>query len=150
MVVPLSYLRKATTSENELYHPERKAFSYKHYLCLFYFHLFNVLLKKVKNVDIFHEIDKKGYISGCLSKPQLFSCLETYLYFLMICSMDIGNVINPFKKKFIDTIFFYSTLKSNFVGLHQIQLQAILRDRKTFEVMTSTQGREGHYGPKKN
>jgi hypothetical protein len=28
--------------------------------------------------------------------------------------------------KFIDTIFFYSTLKSNFVGFHQIQLQAIL------------------------
>jgi hypothetical protein len=25
---------------------------------MFYFHLFNVLLKKVKNVDIFHEIDK--------------------------------------------------------------------------------------------
>jgi hypothetical protein len=27
---------------------------------------------------------------------------------------------------FIDTIFFYSTLKSNFVGFHQCQLQAIL------------------------
>ena len=36
------------------------------YFCMFYFHLFNVLLKKVKNVDI----DKKGYMSGCLSKPQ--------------------------------------------------------------------------------
>ena len=31
------------------------------YFCMFYFHLFNVLLKKVKNVDIFHEIDQKGY-----------------------------------------------------------------------------------------
>jgi hypothetical protein len=40
--------------------------------------------------------------------------------------MDISNVIYLFKKKFIDTIFFYSTLKSNFVGFHQIQLQAIL------------------------
>ena len=29
-------------------------------------------------------------------------------------------------KKIIDTIFFYSTLKSNFVGFHQCQLQAIL------------------------
>jgi hypothetical protein len=28
------------------------------YFCMFYFHLFNVLLKKVKNVNIFHEIDK--------------------------------------------------------------------------------------------
>ena len=36
------------------------------YFCMFYFHLFNVLLKKVKN-DIFHEIDQKGYMSGCLS-----------------------------------------------------------------------------------
>jgi hypothetical protein len=60
------------TSENELYHLERKAFPYKLYICLFYFHLFNVLLKKVKNVDIFHEIDKKGYMSGCLSKPLTF------------------------------------------------------------------------------
>ena len=60
---------------------------------MFYFHLFNVLLKKVKNV----EIDKKGYMSGCLSKPlTLFFCLETYLYFLMICSMDISNVIYLF------------------------------------------------------
>ena len=81
------------TSENELYHLERKAFPYKHYLCLFYFHLFNVLLEKVKNVDIFHEIDKKGYMSGCLSKPLTFFFMETYLYFLMICSMDISNVI---------------------------------------------------------
>ena len=32
----------------------------------------------------------------------------------MICSMDISNVIYLFKKKFIDTIFFYSTLKSIF------------------------------------
>ena len=38
------------------------------YFCMFYFHLFNVLLKKVKNVDI----DKKGYMSGCLSKPLTF------------------------------------------------------------------------------
>jgi hypothetical protein len=42
------------------------------FLHVFYFHLFNVLLKKVKNVDIFHEIDKKGYMSGCLSKPLTF------------------------------------------------------------------------------
>jgi hypothetical protein len=28
--------------------------------------------------------------------------------------------------KFIDTIFFYFTLKSNFVGFHQSQLQDIL------------------------
>ena len=46
------------------------------YFCMFYFHLFNVLLKKVKNVDIFldifHEIDQKGYMSGCLSKPLTF------------------------------------------------------------------------------
>ena len=40
--------------------------------------------------------------------------------------MDTSNVIYLFKKKFIDTIFFYSTLKSNFVGFHQSQLQAIL------------------------
>ena len=44
----------------------------------------------------------------------------------MICSMDISNVIYLFKKKFIDTIFFYSTLKSNCFGFHQSQLQAIL------------------------
>jgi hypothetical protein len=37
------------------------------YFCMFYFHLFNVLLKKVKN-----EIDQKGYMSGCLSKPLTF------------------------------------------------------------------------------
>ena len=86
------------------------------YFCVFYFHLFNVLLKKVKNVDIFHEIDKKkGYMSGCLSKPlTFFFSLETYLYFLMICSMDISNVIYLFLNKFIDTMFFYSTLKSIF------------------------------------
>jgi hypothetical protein len=30
------------------------------------------------------------------------------------------------KKKFIDTIFFYSTLKSFFFGFHQSHLQAIL------------------------
>jgi hypothetical protein len=63
------------------------------YFCMLYFHLFNVLLKKVKNVDIFHEIDKKRYMSGCLSKHLTFFCLETYLYFLMICSMEISNVI---------------------------------------------------------
>ena len=40
--------------------------------------------------------------------------------------MDISNVIHLFKKKFIDTIFFYSTLKSIFWGFHQSQLQAIL------------------------
>jgi hypothetical protein len=40
--------------------------------------------------------------------------------------MDISNVIYLFKKKFIDTIFFYSTLKSIFWGFHQSQLQAIL------------------------
>ena len=40
--------------------------------------------------------------------------------------MYTSNVICLFKKKFIDTIFFYSTLKSNFVGIHQSQLQAIL------------------------
>ena len=43
--------------------------------------------------------------------------------------MDMSNVTYLFKKKFIDTIFFYSTLKSNFVGFHQIQLQAILPKR---------------------
>ena len=78
-------------------------------------------------MHIFQEIDKKGYMSGCLSKPlTFFFCLETYLYFLMICSMNTSNVIYLFKKKFIDTIFFYSTLKSNFVEFHQCQLQAIL------------------------
>ena len=40
--------------------------------------------------------------------------------------MDISNVIFLFKKIFIDTFFFYSTLKSNFVGFHQSQLQAIM------------------------
>ena len=40
--------------------------------------------------------------------------------------MDISNVIYLFKKKFINTIFFYSTLKSIFWGFHQSQLQAIL------------------------
>ena len=44
----------------------------------------------------------------------------------MICSMDISNVIYLFFFKFIDTIFFYSTLKSIFWGFHQSQLQAIL------------------------
>jgi hypothetical protein len=44
--------------------------------------------------------------------------------------MDTSNVIYLFKKKFIDTIFFYSTLKSNFVGFHQCQLQAILPKKK--------------------
>jgi hypothetical protein len=43
--------------------------------------------------------------------------------------MDISNVIYLFKQKFIDTIFYYSTLKSNFVGFHQSQLQAILPKR---------------------
>ena len=47
----------------------------------------------------------------------------------MICSMDISNVIYLFKKKFINTIFFYSTLKSIFWGFHQSQLQAILRKK---------------------
>jgi hypothetical protein len=36
------------------------------YLCMFYFHLFNVLY-------IFHEIDQKGYMSGRLSKPLTYS-----------------------------------------------------------------------------
>jgi HJR/Mrr/RecB family endonuclease len=40
--------------------------------------------------------------------------------------MDTSNVIYLFLKIFIDTIFFYSTLKSNFVGFIQCQLQAIL------------------------
>jgi hypothetical protein len=40
--------------------------------------------------------------------------------------MDISNVIYLLFFIFIDTIFFYSTLKSNFVGIHQSQLQAIL------------------------
>jgi hypothetical protein len=40
--------------------------------------------------------------------------------------MDISNVIYLFKKQFIDPFFFYSTVKSNFVGFHQSQLQAIL------------------------
>ena len=40
--------------------------------------------------------------------------------------MDISNVITLFFFKFIDTILFYSTLKSNFVGFHRSQLQAIL------------------------
>ena len=44
--------------------------------------------------------------------------------------MDTSNVIYLFKKKFIDTILFYSTLKSNFVGCHQCQLQAILPKKK--------------------
>ena len=42
--------------------------------------------------------------------------------------MDISNVIYLFFK-FTDTIFFYSTLKSNFVGFHQSQLQAMLSKR---------------------
>ena len=40
--------------------------------------------------------------------------------------MDISNVIYLFKKKFIDTIFFYSTLKSIFWGFHQKRV-AILK-----------------------
>ena len=89
------------------------------YFCMFYFHLFNVLLKKGENVDIFHEIDKKGYMSRCLSKPlTFFFCLETYLHLFMICSMDTSNVIYLFFFKFIDTIFFYSTLKSIFFLFH--------------------------------
>jgi hypothetical protein len=46
--------------------------------------------------------------------------------FCLICSMDISNVIYLLFFKFIDTILFYSTLKSNFIGFHQSQLQAIL------------------------
>ena len=42
------------------------------------------------------EINKQGYMSGCLSKPLTFFCLETYLYFLMICNMDISNMIYLF------------------------------------------------------
>jgi hypothetical protein len=76
--------------------PRKESFPLQTLSLPFYFHLFNVLLKKVKNVDIFHEIDKKGYMSGCLSKPLTFFCLETYLCFLMICSMDISNVIYLF------------------------------------------------------
>ena len=40
--------------------------------------------------------------------------------------MDISNVIYLLFFKFIDTILFYSTLESNFIGFHQSQLQAIL------------------------
>ena len=35
-----------------------------------------------------------------------------------------------FKKKILDTIFFYSTLKSIFWGFHQSQLQAILPKKR--------------------
>ena len=109
------------------YTSENETRCIKLYFCMFYFHLFNVLLKKVKNVDIFHEIDKKGYMSGCLSKPLTFFFAWKHIFiFLMICSMDISNVIYLLKKKFIDTIFFYSTLRSIFFGFHQSQLQAIL------------------------
>ena len=52
------------------------------YFCMFYFHLFNVLLKNVKNVDIFHEIDKKGYMSGCLSKPLTFFFAWKHIFIL--------------------------------------------------------------------
>jgi hypothetical protein len=48
---------------------ERKDFPYKHYLCLFYFHLFNILLRKVKNVEIVHEIDKKRVYQGVFLNP---------------------------------------------------------------------------------
>ena len=68
-------------------------------------------------------------MSGFLSKPLILFCLETYLYCLMICSMDTSNVIYLFKNKFIETILFYSILKSNFVGFRQCQLQAILPKR---------------------
>ena len=40
--------------------------------------------------------------------------------------MDISNCDIALFFKFVDTIFFYSTLKSNFVGFHQSQLVAIL------------------------
>jgi hypothetical protein len=89
------------------------------------FSFIECLIKKRKNVDIFHQIDKKGICQGFFLNPWLFFCLEAYLYFVMICSMDISNVIYLFFK-FIDTIVFYSTKKSNFVGFHQSQLQAIL------------------------
>jgi hypothetical protein len=51
-------------SENELYHLERKAFPYKHYLRLFYFHLFNVLLieKNCVNEFFFKKIFHITYI----------------------------------------------------------------------------------------
>ena len=42
--------------------------------------------------------------------------------------MDISNVIYLFFLNSL-TIFFYSTLKSNFVGFHQSQLQAILPEK---------------------
>jgi hypothetical protein len=50
------------------------------YFCMFYFHLCNILLKKVKNVDIFHEIYKNGYMSGCLSKPLTFSFAWKHIF----------------------------------------------------------------------
>ena len=51
----------------------------------------------------------------------------------MICSMDISNVIYLFKKKFIDTNFFYSTLKSFFWGgFHQSQLQTMLPKKGSY------------------
>jgi hypothetical protein len=36
------------------------------------FSFIQCLIKKSENVDIFHEIDQKGYMSGCLSKPLTF------------------------------------------------------------------------------
>jgi hypothetical protein len=45
--------------------------------------------------------------------------------------MDISNVIYLFFLKIIHTIFFYSTLKSNFFGFHQSQLQAILPKKES-------------------
>ena len=72
------------------------------------------------------KLTKKGICQGCLSKPLTFFLPGNISLFLMICSMDISNVIYLFRKKFIDTILFYSTLKSIFWGFHQSQLQAIL------------------------
>ena len=39
------------------------------YFCMFYFHLFNVLLKKVKNVDFFMKLTKKGICQGVFLNP---------------------------------------------------------------------------------
>ena len=50
----------------------------------------------------------KRVMSGCLSKPLTFFCMENISLFVN----DISNVIYLFRKKIIDTIIFYSTLKS--------------------------------------
>jgi hypothetical protein len=78
---------------------------------------FGMYLTKYQNLRIgfqayFKNIPRKNY-------PPLKS--KKMSFFSLLCLL---------KKKFFDTFFFYSTLKSIFWGFHQSQLQAILPKKR--------------------